>query len=204
MTDLAAIILLLGSYDVETKKVLENIKEEIAKMSIYYGENIFTLLLEDVEIYKTDEDWICVEKFDGKVTFIIFERDSIKVKDVVDFKAKNEKDIVKILKELGYKSFVKIPILEKLKVLATVSSLVFVIRHRELTRCGEYIELVFLLSRNLDPRIVYMLVNREVEISAMLKELIDYIEINFRVYESEGDLLETVRRILYYKILSNK
>jgi len=49
-----------------------------------------------------------------------------------------------------------------------------------------------------------MLVNREVEISAMLKELIDYTEINFKVYESEGDLLETVRRILYYKILSNK
>lgn len=91
-----------------------------------------------MEIYKTDEDWICVEKFDEKVTFIIFERDSIKVKDVADFKAKNEKDIVKILKELGYKSFVKIPILEKLQVLATVSSLVFVIRHRELTRCGEY------------------------------------------------------------------
>lgn len=35
MTDLATIILLLGSYDVETKKVLEKIKEEIAKISIY-------------------------------------------------------------------------------------------------------------------------------------------------------------------------
>ncbi len=64
MTDLATIILLLGSYDKETKKILDVIKEQIAKISTYYGENIFTLLLENVEIYKTDNDWICVEKFD--------------------------------------------------------------------------------------------------------------------------------------------
>lgn len=203
MTDSATIILLLGSYDEETKRVLERIKEEIAKISTYYGESIFTLLLENVEIYKTDTDWICVEKFDGKVTFIIFERDSIEAKDVTDFEAKSEEDIVKMVKNLGYKSFVKIPVLEKLRVLATISSLVFVIRHKELTRCGEYIELVFLLGKGLDPRMVYILVNSEVEISAMLKELIDYTKINFRAYKNEEDLLETVRRILYYEIFGN-
>jgi hypothetical protein len=204
MTDLATIILLLGSYDKETKKILEIIKEEIAKMSIFYGETIFTLLLENVEIYKTDTDWICVEKFDGKATFIIFEHDSIKVKNVADFEDKSEEDIVNTLQRLSYKSFVRLPVLEKLRVLATISSLVFVIRHKELTRGGEYIELAFLLGKDLDPRIVYMLVNSEVKISAMLKELIDYTKINFRVYENEEDLLETVRRILYYEILSNK
>ena len=199
MTNLATIILLLGSYDKETKKVLENIKEEIAKISTYYGENIFTLLLEDVEIYKTDNDWICIEKFDEKVTFIIFERDSVMVKDVIDFDAKNEEDIIKILRELGYKSFIRIPVLEKLQVLATISSLVFIVRHKELTRGGEYIELTFLLNRGLDPRVVYMLVNSEVKISVMLKELIDFTKINFRVYEGEEDLIETIRRILYYE-----
>ncbi len=151
MTDLATIILLLGSYDKETKKILDVIKEQIAKISTYYGENIFTLLLENVEIYKTDNDWICVEKFDEKATFIIFEQDSINVKDVIDFDAKNEEDIVKILKKLGYKSFIRIPVLEKHQVLATISSLVFVIRHKELTRGGEYIELAFLLGKGLRP-----------------------------------------------------
>ncbi len=50
---------------------------------------------------------------------------------------------------------------------------------------------------------VYILVNSEVEISAMLKELIDYTKINFRAYKNEEDLLETVRRILYYEIFGN-
>ncbi len=137
----------------------------------------------------------------NKATFIIFEQDSINVKDVIDFDAKNEEDIVKILKKLGYKSFIRIPVLEKLQVLATISSLVFVIRHKELTRGGEYIELAFLLGKGLDPRIVYILVNSEVKISVMLKELIDFTKINFRVYEDEDDLIETIIRIIYYEII---
>jgi len=202
MTDLATIVLLLGSYDKETKEILDKIKEEIAEMSTYYDELIFTLLLEDVEIYRTEEDDICVEKFNGKATFIIFHKNSLKVKDVLDFDAKDEEDIINILKDrLGYKSPIKVPILEKLRILATVSSLIFVIRHKELTRCGEYIELAFLLGRGLAPHTVYMLVNKEIEVSAMLKELIDYAEIHFRVYENEDDLIETVRRIVYYKVI---
>jgi len=199
MTDLATIILLLGSYDRETKSTLNKIREEIAKLSVHYDETIFTLLLENVEIYETDTDWICIEKFGEKKTIILFKRDSIEVKDVIEFDAKE--DDIEILKRLGYKSFIRIPILEKLRVLATISSLVFVIRHKELTRGGEYIELAFLLSRGLDPRIVYMLVKSDVKISAMLKELIDLTEINFRVYENDEELLDEIRRILYYKVI---
>jgi hypothetical protein len=199
MTDLATIILLLGSYDRETKSTLNKIREEIAKLSVHYDETIFTLLLENVEIYETDTDWICIEKFGEKKTIILFKRESIEVKDVIEFDAKE--DDIEILKRLGYKSFIRIPILEKLRVLATISSLVFVIRHKELTRGGEYIELAFLLSRGLDPRIVYMLVKSDVKISAMLKELIDLTEINFRVYENDEELLDEIRRILYYKVI---
>ena len=199
MTDLATIILLLGSYDRKTKSTLNKIREEIAKLSVHYDETIFTLLLENVEIYETDTDWICIEKFGEKKTIILFKRDSIEVKDVIEFDAKE--DDIEILKRLGYKSFIRIPILEKLRVLATISSSVFVIRHRELTRGGEYIELAFLLSRGLDPRIVYMLVKSDVKISAILKELIDLTEINFRVYENDEELLDEIRRILYYKVI---
>ena len=125
MTDLATIILLLGSYDRETKSTLNKIREEIAKLSVHYDETIFTLLLENVEIYETDTDWICIEKFGEKKTIILFKRDSIEVKDVIEFDAKE--DDIEILKRLGYKSFIRIPILEKLRVLATISSLVFVL-----------------------------------------------------------------------------
>ena len=46
-----------------------------------------------------------------------------------------------------------------------------------------------------------MLVKSDVKISAMLKELIDLTEINFRVYENDEELLDEIRRILYYKVI---
>ncbi len=199
MADFATIILLLGSYDKETKDILNRIREEIAKISVYHGETIFTLLLENVEIYETDTGWVCVETINDKKMFILFKGDSIEVKDVVE--VDDEKDDFEILKQLGYKSFVRIPVLEKLRILATISSLVLIVRHRELTRGGEYIELVFLLGRGLNPRIVYLFVKSDVKISTMLKELIDFTEINFRIYESDDELIESIRRILYYKVL---
>jgi len=45
-------ILLLGSFDPQTKAQLEDIKEEIVKT--FSGENVYALLLDGVEVYFSD------------------------------------------------------------------------------------------------------------------------------------------------------
>jgi hypothetical protein len=46
-------ILLLGSYDSETKRILYKVKDEINKLSTYYDEYLLiSLLLGNVEVYE--------------------------------------------------------------------------------------------------------------------------------------------------------
>jgi len=46
-------ILLLGSYDSETRRILYKVKDEINKLSTYYDEHLLIpLLLENVEVYR--------------------------------------------------------------------------------------------------------------------------------------------------------
>ncbi|MFZ8794210.1 MAG: hypothetical protein ACO2O2_10060 [Acidilobaceae archaeon] len=46
-------VLLLGSYDSETKRILYKVKDEINKLSTYYDEYLLIpLLLENVEVYR--------------------------------------------------------------------------------------------------------------------------------------------------------
>jgi len=46
-------VLLLGSYDSETKRILYKVKDGINKLSTYYDEYLFIpLLLENVEVYR--------------------------------------------------------------------------------------------------------------------------------------------------------
>ncbi len=46
-------ILLLGSYDSETRRILYEVKDEINKLSTYYDEYLLILLLlENVEVYR--------------------------------------------------------------------------------------------------------------------------------------------------------
>lgn len=94
-----------------------------------------------------------------------------------------------------------VPLLEKLEVLARSSFLVFVIREREETRCGEIVELVFLLDRGIDPSIIYLLARSNISLSSMLKDFIEYMRINFRTYRDKEDLLDNVERIIYYRMI---
>jgi len=195
------LILLLGSYDPETKRILNIVKEEVAKYSTSFTEYIIPLLLEDVELYRCTVAEIIVEKLDGRATAMIFEGGQLK--DVRDFDARTVDDVEKELKRLGY-SCIRSPVKEKLWQLAISSLLVFVIRHKELTRGGEYIELCFLLLGGLSPSKAYIFIKSGVEISAMLEELIDYTKINLRYYRDEEHLAEIVRRVIYYELERKK
>ncbi len=202
-TDGVKIILLLASYDPETKSILYRIRDEIAKYSTYFRDYIITLLLENVELFMADDRHvILVERFNDMATAMIFEEYSLI--DVVDFKVNAEADVEAKLRSLNYQVLTKFSILDKLELLAQSSFLTFVIRHKELTRGGEYIELSFLLGRGLSPDKVYLFINQEIEISTMLKELIEATRIRLRTYNDESDLVETIRRVIYYEIKRNK
>ncbi|RLG62916.1 hypothetical protein DRO02_07420 [archaeon] len=193
------IILLLGSYDPSTKKILEQIKNEIAKISTWRRGYMLSILLGNTELYELPDDRnALVELNDHTATIFIGSWKGIE--DVIDVPAKSFKDAEKILKE-RYGEFIRIPVLEKLVRLATASSLVFVVRHEEFTRGGEYIELAFIAGR-VSPEKIYFLANKKIKLSTMLEELLEYMKFHIRYYESEKHLLEMIYRIIYHDILS--
>jgi hypothetical protein len=164
------LILLLGSYDTKTKEVLNRVKREIAKYSTYLPEHIVPLLLEDVELYRCwrpPETEIIVERFDSRATVMLLEHGVLT--DVWDIDAETLEDIDLELRRMGYEC-VRLPVMVKLQLLANVSFLVFLLRHMELTRGGEYIELAFLLGKRLDPCKVYFLLRQGIEVSTMVDE----------------------------------
>lgn len=98
---------------------------------------------------------------------------------------------------------VRLPILRKLQEFAKHSKLILIIRDKQLTRGGEYIEFAFLLLEEVDPSKIVFLWNRNVELSSMVKELLDAFYFNFRAYGSEDELLDEVHRLIYYRVIEN-
>lgn len=96
----------------------------------------------------------------------------------------------------------KLPILEKLKHLSFSASLLFLVRHRGLTRGGEYIELVYLLGESrMDPSKVYFLKKEGIDLSEMVKEILNRFRINFRSYRNENELCSEAISIAKYSFL---
>lgn len=192
-------ILLLGSYDPHTKSLLNSIKEFIAKK---FQEEIYGTILEDVEIYICDEKGyaVLVEK-EKPIAYIFYLN---KILDVLSLKSGDdfERSLREILKEKhGVNIEFRLPILRKLQELAKFSKPILIVRERELTRGGEYVELAFLLLEGTDTSKIVFLWNNKVDISSMVKELLDACNFNFRPYSSEKELLDEVYRLIYYKII---
>jgi len=196
------IVLILGSYDDETKRVLLAVKEEIAKMSTYYSEYVLIpLLLEDIEIYRCEDNTLAiVERYGDKYTVMVMDARGELV-EVNDLPVATLEEVEEYLRnDLGLASPCRLPILEKMHTLANSSFLIITIRHVELTRCGEYIELAYLLSRGLPPSKIVILVNKNIHVSTMLKELIRAFHAYWEEYSNLEDLLNIVRSIIHYRI----
>ena len=78
------------------------------------------------------------------------------------------------------------------------SGLIIVIRHVELARCGELIELTFLLREGVPAGVIRVLVNQEINISSMLLELLRMYRICWERYGDEEELLRIIRGIIQY------
>lgn len=195
-----AIILLLGSYDPQTRSYLERIKEETVKS--FSGENVYTFLLDKVEIYYSDNTQVLTElSNEDKATFFIFQ-DSQLI-DVHDVNLKNglDKTVYSFLKErYGVKRINKQPIFEKFNILMRIAEAVFLIRHQEETRGGEYLELMHALFSGHSEKVWFFKKNG-LQLSTMLMEYLDRFKVNMRTYTDEQSLTSAIIRILKYEFL---
>lgn len=193
-------ILLLGSFDPQTKAQLENIKEEIVKT--FSGENVYALLLDSVEVYFSDVVEVLTESSDeDRITLFIIQNNQLV--DMEDLKLKEydvDKTVYDYLKT-KYKitECNRLPIFNKLDVLMRNAKVIFLLREKEETRGGEYLELMHALFRGHAQKIWFLKKNK-IALSSMLMEYLDKHEVKMRTYQGERDLKKTVIRTLQYQL----
>jgi hypothetical protein len=193
-------ILLLGSFDPQTKLLLENAKEEIVKT--FSGENVFALMLDRLEIYTADDMEVLTELSGEKtITLFIFQNSQLIDTDDIKLKTSNvDKTVYDYLKEkYTIKKVDKLPIFNKLDVLMRDATVIFLLRHREETRGGEYLELMHALFREHAGKI-WFLKRNGIALSAMLMEYLDKYAVKMRTYREEKDLEDSILRILKYQL----
>ena len=111
-----------------------------------------------------------------------------------------DKTVYDYLKErYTIKEVDKLPIFNKLDVLMRDATVIFLLRHKEETRGGEYLELMHALFRGHAGKIWFLKKN-EIELSAMLMEYLDKYEVKMRTCNGERDLENTVMRTLKYQL----
>ncbi len=206
------VVLLLGSYDPDTEKVLSKLKEDIPTHMMTEEENVLVFLLRDIEIYLVDYSGeegkdariiLISDKYRDKITIIALnEREIIDSTEFPLSKSTSENQIVEeYAKRYPNPRISKLPILEKLRQLAASASLTMLVRHKEETRGGEYIELAFLLGTGtLNPSRVYFLKKEGFDMSEMGWELLDFYGVNFRSYKDENYLCNEMVRLIRYSI----
>jgi len=191
--------LLLGSYDPETLDIMKRLQEHIAKT--FGSEGVYSLILENLEVFLTDKVDIIAEKWnEDKVTLMVFGRKQVELIDVIDIDIRG--DFTVTIENLLHENFqvefiYKIPILEKLESLGKWCWLIFILRHRELTRGGELIELTY-LAPTCNGKI-FFLKKEGVPISTMVKEIFEAYDVNLRTYNDEKELLEEAERIILHR-----
>lgn len=191
-----AIVLLLGSYDPETKSILEYIKEEIAKS---FTKNVFAFMLENLDIYNAEKIQVLTETFDvNKITLFIFQEGSLFDVYDVDLKDDPYQTVYNFLKEeYNISKIDKLSVSDKLNLLMQFAKTIFLIRHKEETRGGEYIELMHALFQRQSEKI-WFFKKEGIDLSEMLMEYLDKFKINIRPYRNISDLKKGILRILDY------
>lgn len=198
-----AFILLLGSFDPQTKPLLANAKEEIVKA--FSGENVFALILDKLEIYTAGDFEILAELSTEKmITLFIFQNSELV--DMADIRYRERYADMTVYQYLRdtylIQKMEKLSIFNKLDVLMRDAVAVFLLRHKEETRGGEYLELMHALFRGHADKIWFLRRNG-IALSEMLMEYLDKYGVKMRTYNEENELVSNILRILKYQ-LKNK
>jgi len=197
-----AFVLLLGSYDSQTKEYLDDIKGTI-EMN-FSGEYLSSFMLEDVELYFSEQLQVIAElTHNGKATLFIF-RHHQELEDVFDVDLKGDLDDTVyhfLKKKYGVTLKTKESVFQKFDFMMRAAKTLLLIRDREETRGGEYVELMYAISKGHANK-VWFLRRDGVRLSSMLMEYLDKAKVNMRPYIDYSDLKGEIVRLLRCSVLS--
>ena len=194
------ILVLLGSYDPTTKRLLYSLKEEVVKAYAGSGVTVYAFILESLTVYELSNNSVLFLENIGERLFTAYFLVNGVLEDIIELKGELNDVLLQVENRYGVRVRRKVRELDKLRLLADYPySLLIFLREKELTRGGEYIELAYLVSR-LRPEEVYKrawFFKREgIPISTMVKELLTDFKIQYRTYSSDEELIEEVLRVL--------
>ncbi len=195
------IVLLLGSYDPDTKDLMNAVKLKVAEK--FGGENTYIVLLDELDIFIADQGFALAEHLrENEAEVLVFthagnpvEQFTVQFKDVNVLK---EKVCSKILQLLEARKCKMCEVLEKLKVAMDIASAIIVIRDREETHGGEIAELMYGVLAGFKDKIC-LFKKEGIYVSNMLMEFLDYFNVNIRTYRFRKDLPKEVLRYISYK-----
>ncbi len=160
-------------------------------------------MLDTVEIYTSDGMEVLIEHLsENRITIFTFQNGQlIDVSPDIKLEDTDEDEIIYkyLKKEHPITHLSKLPIFNKLDTLMRDAKVIFLIRDREETRGGEYLELMHAIFLGHDEKI-WFLKNNDIELSAMLMEYLDKYEVKMRTYRGQSDLKNAVIRTLQYQL----
>jgi len=155
-----------------------------------------------VEIYSSGDMEVLAELFSGnRISLFIFQNDQLVDTDDLELeKEGTDTTVYNYLKDrYGISELSRLPIFNKLDVLMRTAKVIFLLRDKEETRGGEYLELMHALFRGHAEKIWFLKKNG-IALSAMLMEYLDKYEVKMRTYQGRRDLESAVIRTLKYQL----
>ena len=202
------IILLLGSFDEETKEVLNAVKNDVLKL--FSGLDLYCFLLDDLELYASADGGygVLIERYNrDSITVFLFDRER-KLLHTEDIKLTSdniELETYEFLESWCNKMDRVLPqnlithtILMKLELLFRASKIILLIRHKEKTRGGEYIELAYGISKYHDK--FYFFAKNDLSLSVMVDEILKKFNVQKRNYIDNKDLIEQIVDIIKHNL----
>jgi len=144
------------------------LREYIARS---FKEHIYAIMLENLEIYpckKNKEEYALIIEGGASPTAYLFH--ILNLVDIIPVEKGGDDGAQEASQKLGITIYERLPILEKLKAILDIVCLIILVRHIELTRGGEYIELTFLLDMGAQPKKIKFLWNKEIPISKIKRK----------------------------------
>lgn len=178
-------ILLLGSYDKETKPILRNLRKALNERFSRYI--CTTVLLENIDIHKSLTEGVDIhlflEKEDSQITMTILRNGNQIIERLDIDESEFSSTIGKDSKLIDYTQFRKLNELEKVMLLNDWADVVYLIKHNELTRGGELVELTYILftnpsKKNINSLKYNIFFQSDIMISTMLKEIVGIFKID--------------------------